>query len=415
LIKGAAAEVNRELGFLEEEIAPAMVQAAAEVAEGGLDDHFPLDIFQTGSGTSTNMNANEVIANRANELLGGERGAKSPVHPNDHVNRGQSSNDVFPTAMHVAGALAIREELLPGLERLHGALEARAGEFDDIVKIGRTHLQDATPIRLGQEFSGYAAMVGNAVSRGHKAMKALQGLALGGTAVGTGLNTHPEFASRVIARIAGQAGIPFVEVANHFEAQGSRDSVVEASGQMKTIAAGLTKIANDIRWLGSGPRCGIGELSLPPVQPGSSIMPGKVNPVIAESLMMACAQVIGNDTVVALGGMSGSFELNVMMPVMAHALLQSVHLLGASAANFSERCVEGLTADRQRAEALVEQSLSLCSALVPKIGYDRAAEIAKTASTQGRTVRDVAREQKLMPDEELDRILDHRRQTEPGD
>ncbi len=414
LIKGGAAEVNRELGLLDEKIAPAIIQAAAEVADGKLDEHFPLDVFQTGSGTSTNMNANEVIANRANEILGGSRGSMSPVHPNDHVNRGQSSNDVIPTAMHISAALAIRDELLPGLERLQKALAARAVEFDDIVKIGRTHLQDATPIRLGQEFSGYAAMVQHALGRSHKAVKALQELALGGTAVGTGLNTHPEFAAKVIARIAKQTDVAFVEAANHFEAQGARDSVVEASGQMKTIAAGLAKIANDIRWLGSGPRCGIGELKLSATQPGSSIMPGKVNPVIAESLIMACAQVMGNDTVVALGGMTGNFELNVMMPVMTHCMLQSVHLLGTSANNFAERCVESLQADRQRAEELVEQSLALCTALVPKIGYDRAAQIAKTAYAEGRTVREVALAQGVLPADELERILDHRRQTEPG-
>lgn len=413
-IKKGAAVVNLELGLLDEKVASAIIQAAGEVADGSLDEHFPVDIFQTGSGTSTNMNANEVIANRANEILGGSRGSKSPVHPNDHVNRGQSSNDVIPTAMHLSATLAIRDDLLPGLERLQKALAARAVEFDDVVKIGRTHLQDATPIRLGQEFSGYAAMVQHAMDRSHKAMEALRELALGGTAVGTGLNTHPEFPAKVITWLAQETGIVFVEAANHFEAQGARDSVVEASGQMKTIAVGLAKIANDIRWLGSGPRCGFGELKLTATQPGSSIMPGKVNPVIAESLIMACAQVMGNDTVVALGGMSGNFELNVMMPVMTHCLLQSVHLLGASANNFAARCVESLQADRQRAESLVEQSLALCTALVPKLGYDVAARIAKTAHAEGRTVREVALAQGVMPEDELDRVLDHRRQTEPG-
>jgi fumarate hydratase class II len=414
LIKGAAAEVNRELGLLDEKLAGAILQAARQVADGDLDDHFPLDIFQTGSGTSTNMNANEVIANRANEILGGERGSKKPVHPNDHVNRGQSSNDVIPTAMHVSAALAIRDHLLPGLERLHKALAARAVDSDDIVKIGRTHLQDATPVRMGQEFSGYAAMVQYGMDRCHKAIKALRELALGGTAVGTGLNTHPEFAAKVIARIAQETGISFAEAANHFEAQGAKDSFVEASGQMKTIAASLAKIANDIRWLGSGPRCGFGELKLPATQPGSSIMPGKVNPVIAESLIMASAQVMGNDTVVALGGMGGNFELNAMMPVMAHCLLQSVHLLGTSAANFAERCVESLEVDGKRAEELVERSLAMCTALVPKIGYDKAAQIAKTAYAEGRTVREVALAQGVLPEDELRRILDPRRQTEPG-
>jgi fumarate hydratase, class II len=414
LIKGAAAQVNLELELLDEKLAGAIVKAARDVAEGHLDDQFVLDIFQTGSGTSTNMNANEVIANRAIELLGGERGSKTPVHPNDHVNRGQSSNDVIPTAMHVAASLAIREQLLPGLERLHGALQAKAMEFDDIVKIGRTHLQDATPVRLGQEFGGYASMVEHGKRRAETALKALEELALGGTAVGTGLNTHPEFAARVIRRVSDETGIPFVQAPDHFEAQGSKDGFLEASGQMRTIAASLTKIANDIRWLGSGPRCGIGELQLPSTQPGSSIMPGKVNPVIAESLIMACAQVMGNDLVVALGGAGGNFELNVMMPVMAHNLLQSVELLGRSAENFAERCVKGIEADRGRCEELVEQSLAMCTALAPRIGYDAAAGIAKKAYAEGRTVREVALEEKVLPADELEKVLDPRGQTEPG-
>ena len=414
IIKGAAAETNRELELVDAKIADAIVQAAGEVTEGKHDEHFVVDIFQTGSGTSTNMNVNEVLANRAIELLGGVIGSKDPVHPNDHVNRGQSSNDVIPTAMHVSGARSIRDDLLPGLQRLHKALEAKARDFDDIVKIGRTHLQDATPIRLGQEFSGYAAMVAHGISRCEKSVEALAELALGGTAVGTGLNTHPEFPAKTIARIADATGIPFREASNHFEAQGARDAVVEASGQLRVIACSLTKIANDIRWLASGPRCGIGELQLPETQPGSSIMPGKVNPVIAESLLMVCAHVIGNDAAVAVGGMNGTFELNVMLPVMAHNLLESCRLLGAAAENFAARCVEGIEADRQRAEELVEKSLAMCTALVPRIGYDAAARIAKTAFAEGRTVREVARALKVLPEDELEKILDPRRQTEPG-
>jgi len=413
-IKRAAAEVNRDLGLLDAKLAEAIIQAAGEVAEGKLEDQFVVDIFQTGSGTSSNMNVNEVVANRAIEILGGKIGSKQPVHPNDHVNRGQSSNDVIPTAIHVSAARALREDLLPGLQRLHRALAAKARQFDDIVKIGRTHLQDATPIRLGQEFSGYAAMVEHGMRRVDSAVDALRELALGGTAVGTGLNTHPEFASKAIERISEATGIDFVEATNHFEAQGAQDGLVEASGQLKVIASSLMKIANDIRLLASGPRCGIGELRLPETQPGSSIMPGKVNPVIAESLIMVCAQVIGNDVTVTLGGLYGNLELNVMLPLISHNFLESARLLGSASENFAARCVEGIEADRERCEALVEESLAMCTALVPKIGYDAAAEIAKVAFKEGRTVREVARERKLMPDDELDRLLDPRRQTEPG-
>jgi fumarate hydratase class II len=415
IIKRASAETNLELGLVEPRIAAAIVSAASEVADGKLDAQFILDIFQTGSGTSTNMNANEVISNRAIEILGGERGSKRPVHPNDHVNRGQSSNDVIPTAIHVAGARAVQEDLLPGLRRLQQALESKSREFDDIIKIGRTHLQDATPIRLGQEFSGYAAMVQNGIRRAESARDALAELALGGTAVGTGLNTHPDFPRRTIARIGTATGLRFVEARNHFEAQGARDGLVEASGQVKAIAASLFKIANDIRWLASGPRCGIGELMLPETQPGSSIMPGKVNPVIAESLLMVCVQAIAHDTAVALGGMNGNFELNVMLPVIAHNFLESVRLLGAGAQNFAARCVDGIRPDRERCEELIEQSLAMCTALAPKIGYDAAAQIAKTAYQEGRTVREVAKEKKVLSDDELSRVLDPRRQTEPGD
>ncbi|MGD8377581.1 MAG: class II fumarate hydratase, partial [Acidobacteriota bacterium] len=414
LIKRAAAETNRELGLLEDRLAEAIIQAASEVMEGKHDDQFVIDIFQTGSGTSTNMNANEVIANRAIEILGGVMGSKDPVHPNDHVNRGQSSNDVIPTAIHVSAIRALHEDLLPGLRRLEKALAAKAKDFDGIVKIGRTHLQDATPVRLGQEFSGYAAMVTHDIRRAQAAGAALEELALGGTAVGTGLNTHPKFPPKTIARIAASLGAPVREAENHFEAQGARDAIVEATGQLRAIAGSLWKIANDIRLLASGPRCGIGELQLPATQPGSSIMPGKVNPVIAESLIMVCVHALGNDTAVALGGMQGNFELNVMLPLVAHNFLESARLMGAAAENFAARCVEGIEPNVKRAEELVEQSLAMCTALAPRIGYDAAAKIAKTAYAEGRTVREVAREQGVLPEDELERVLDPRRQTEPG-
>jgi len=413
LIKGSAARVNRELGLLEPEVAEAIEKAAREVEEGALDAHFVLDIFQTGSGTSTNMNANEVIANRATEILGGELGSRM-VHPNDHVNMGQSSNDVIPTAIHVAVLASIEETLLPGLRRLQEALAAKAEEFDDVVKIGRTHLQDATPVRLGQEFSGYARQLELAVRRVEGCRESLAELALGGTAVGTGLNTDPAFARKVIERIAGTTGIDFREAENHFEAQGVQDSLVEASGALRTAATSITKIANDIRWLASGPRCGIGELELPTVQPGSSIMPGKVNPVIVEAVVQAAAQVQGNDLVVALGNQWGFFELNLMLPVMASNLLESIRILGRSAENLAIRCVEGIEADRDRIEAMIEQSLAMVTALAPVIGYDEAAGIAKESYETGRTVREIARERNLVPDEELEKILDPRRMTEPG-
>ena len=411
-IKKAAAEVNMELGLLDEKIGRAIVQAATEVIEGKWDDQFVVDIFQTGSGTSTNMNTNEVIANRATELLGGQIGSKM-VHPNDHVNKGQSSNDVIPTAIHIAALEAIETKLLPALQRLHQGLDAKAKEFDPIVKIGRTHLQDATPIRLGQEFSGYASMIEHGIARVRHAAEGLAELALGGTAVGTGINMHPRFAQGVIERINRETGLNFYEAKNHFEAQGARDAIVEASGSLKTVATSFMKIANDIRWLGSGPRCGIGELLIPATQPGSSIMPGKVNPVMSESVMMVCAQVMGNDTTITICGQHGNFELNVMMPVMAYNLLQSIELLASSADNFNEKCVQGLEANRERAEGLIEQSLAMCTALAPIIGYDQAADIAKEAYASGRTVREVALEKKVLPPDELDRVLDPMSQTEP--
>jgi fumarate hydratase class II len=411
LIKEAAACANNKLGKLDDKLATAIRQAAMEVADGALDEHFPVDIFQTGSGTSTNMNTNEVIANRAIEILGGEIGSKSPVHPNDHVNDGQSSNDVIPTALHIAGAEALHVELVPALRRLQASLEAKAKAFDDVLKIGRTHLQDAVPVRLGQEFGGYAMQVANSIGRVEGALPHLQELAIGGTAVGTGLNTHEDFGRLVAARVSEQTGLSFSEAPNRFEALAARDAAVAASGALRSLAVSLTKIANDIRWLGSGPRCGIGEILLPAVQPGSSIMPGKVNPVMAESLLMVCAQVVGNDQAVAWGGAAGNFELNVMKPLIAHNLLQSSSLLTRGIHTFVERCVDGLEANRERAEQLIEGSLAMCTALAPVIGYDAAASIAKEAYKSGRTVREVARERSGLSEEALNEALDVRRQT----
>ncbi|MBI3609945.1 MAG: class II fumarate hydratase [Nitrospirae bacterium] len=412
LIKWAAAQVNEELGLLDKKKAKAIVQAAREVVDGKFDREFVVDIFQTGSGTSTNMNANEVIANRAAELIGEPLGGKA-IHPNDHVNLGQSSNDAIPTAIHVAALELIEKDLIPALTKLQKALAAKTKEFDPIVKIGRTHLADATPIRLGQEFSGYARQIALAVRRVQSVRENLSELALGGTAVGTGINTHPEFAKRVIAILSRETGCTFREAENHFEAQAAKDAVVEASGALKTIAVSLTKIANDIRWLGSGPRCGIAEILLPDTQPGSSIMPGKVNPVIAESVLMVAAQVIGNDLAVTIGGQAGNFELNVMMPVMAYNLLQSIELLSRSAENFTTRCVNGIQADEARNQAMIEQSLAMCTSLAPEIGYDAAAKIAKEAFKTGKTVREVARAQKVLPEQRLSELLDPWSMTEP--
>ncbi|MDG5468308.1 class II fumarate hydratase [Deltaproteobacteria bacterium IMCC39524] len=413
MVKEHAAKVNRELGLIDERVALAVMDAAEEVIIGDLDDHFPLDVFQTGSGTSTNMNANEVIANRACQLLDEPLGSRT-VHPNDHVNYGQSSNDVIPTVMHLAAAVEIKEQLLPKLDELRKALGAKAREFDDIVTIARTHLQDATPIRLGQVFGGYFRQVALVISELERTMDGLCELPLGGTAVGTGLNTHPEFAQRVIAGIAEVTGLPLREAKDHFASQGGKEQVIAASGALKTTATALFKIANDIRFLASGPRCGLGELQLPAVQPGSSIMPGKVNPVMAESLMQVCAQVVGNDTTITLSGMSGNFELNVMMPVMAHNLLQSIELLANATDQFNERCLQGLEADRERCEGLIEESLAMCTALAPVIGYDQAAAIAKQAHETGRTVREVAIAEDVLPEEELQRLLDPRPMTEAG-
>jgi len=413
MVKEHAAQVNRELGLIDERVALAVMDAAEEVIVGDLDDHFPLDIFQTGSGTSTNMNANEVIANRACQLLGEALGSRT-VHPNDHVNYGQSSNDVIPTVMHLAAAVEINEHLLPTLGDLCKTLGKKAREFDDIVTIGRTHLQDATPIRLGQIFGGYFRQVTLVIGELERAMDGLCELPLGGTAVGTGLNTHPEFAQKVIAGLAEVTKLPLREAKDHFAAQAGKEQVVAASGALKTTAVALFKIANDIRFLASGPRCGLGELQLPTVQPGSSIMPGKVNPVMAESMMQVCAQVVGNDATITLGGLSGNFELNVMMPVMAHNLLQSIDLLANVVEQFNERCLQGLVADRERCEGLIEESLAMCTALAPAIGYDRAAAIAKQAHETGKTVREVALEEKVLSEDKLNQLLDPRPMTEAG-
>lgn len=414
IIKRAAAETNLKLCLLEKDIARAIMKAANEVIDGKFDHDFVVDVYQTGSGTSTNMNANEIIANRANEILGGQLGAKQPVHPNDHVNLGQSSNDVIPTAIHIAALEGLQKNLVPALQYLHAALQRKATEFDQVIKIGRTHLQDAVPMRLGQEFGGYASQIDHGLARLRKVENDLRELALGGTAIGTGINTHKKFAELTIQKISYYTGISFVAAANRFEALAARDAMVAISGQLKTIAVSLIKIANDLRWLNSGPRCGIGEITLPSLQPGSSIMPGKVNPVIPESIMMLCATVIGNDTAITIGGQHGNFELNVMMPMMAYHLLESIRLLTNGLRNFVDRCVDGIRANQERAEALVEHSLALATALVPHIGYDAAAQIAQAAFESGKTIRQVALERKILPAEVLERILDPMRQTEPG-
>ena len=410
LIKKHAAAVNEELKLLDPKISSAIQRAAQEVVDGQWDSHFVVDVFQTGSGTSTNMNANEVIANRATEIMGGKRGEKL-VHPNDHVNYGQSSNDVIPTAIHISALEQIQSQLIPALQQLRSRLNEKSEMFHDVIKIGRTHFQDATPIRLGQEFSGYTRQVEQALARLHNTRASLGELALGGTAVGTGLNTHPEFAGRVIKRISAELGIDFREAQNHFEAQGTRDAAVEASGVLKTIAVSLIKIASDIRFLGSGPRLGIGELKLPATQPGSSIMPGKVNPVMSEMLIQVGAQVIGNDATITFAGTGGNLELNVMMPVIAYNLLQSIELLANGSRVFAERCVAGLEADRALCESNVERSLAMCTVLAPVIGYDKAAKIAKVAYQTKRNVREVAHELSGLPETRIDELLDPAKQT----
>jgi len=390
LVKRACASVNAELGALDAAKAAAIAAAADEVLAGKWDGEFPLLVWQTGSGTQTNMNVNEVLANRASELMGGGRGDLRRIHPNDDVNLGQSSNDVFPTAMHVAAVQGLSGALLPTLERLHATLAAKSAAFADIVKTGRTHLQDATPLTLGQEFSGYAAQLEHGIAHIRAAQPHLCELALGGTAVGTGLNTHPEFGWRVAAELAGRTGLPFVTAQNKFEALAAHDALVHAHGALKTLAASLTKIANDVRWLASGPRCGIGELALPENEPGSSIMPGKVNPTQAEALTMLCAQVMGNDVAINIGGACGNFELNVFKPMIIHNFLQSVRLLADGAASFDAHCAAGIEPRRERIAALLENSLMLVTALSPHIGYDKAAEIAKRAHASGESLRQAA-------------------------
>jgi fumarate hydratase class II len=412
LIKGSAAEEAGREGHLDQGMADAIRSAADEVMEGGLDEQFVLDIFQTGSGTSTNTNANEVIAGRANEIIGGD--GEGRVHPNDHVNFGQSSNDVVPTAIHVAAVAAIREELIPALGQLTGSLEAKATEFGDVVKSGRTHLMDATPVTLGQEFGGWASQIRKGVERLTKVLPELEELALGGTAVGTGINAPSGFAPAVIAVMAQRTGFPFREADDHFEAQGGKDAAVMASGALKTIAVSLFKIANDIRFLGSGPTSGLAEIRIPDLQPGSSIMPGKVNPVMSEMAMQVAAQVVGNDATITWSGANGNFELNVMMPVLAHNLLESIGLLAAAASTFATRCVDGIEVNSDRVRELLERNAVIVTALNPHIGYDNGARIVKEAAATGRSVRELVLESGLMSEQELDSALDLKKMTEGG-
>jgi fumarate hydratase class II len=405
LIKKHAAQVNQEIGILPIDLSKAIMQAAQEVIDDTFDDQFTVDVFQTGSGTSTNMNVNEVITGRANEIITGNIGGKSPVHPNDHVNLGQSSNDVIPSAIHIAALTSLKNQLIPALKKLHQSLKNKSDEFKDITKIGRTHLQDAVPITLGQEFSGYARQVKLCIERLQSTEPRLAELALGGTAVGTGMNTHPEFARRVIALIAQETRCSFVEAKNHFEAQASQDAAVEASGALKTVAVSLIKVANDIRWLASGPRCGIGEILLPDLQPGSSIMPGKVNPVMPEVLLQVAAQVIGNDAAITIGGQAGNFELNTMLPLIAYNLQQSIEILASAVKVFTEKCVAGILANKEKCAATVDKSIAPVTPLVPIIGYDKAAAIAKEARETGKTIREIALNEKILSEEQMDTLL----------
>ena len=413
-IKRSAAIVNNELGLLDGERKNAIVQAADEIIEGKFYSQFPIDVYQTGSGTSSNMNCNEILSNRASEIMGGVIGAKDPVHPNDHVNLGQSCNDVIPTAIHIAANTMLEEELIPALQKLADELDKKAIEFADIVKIGRTHLQDATPITLGQEFSGYTQMVKNGIKRIQNVQGFLSELAIGGTAVGTGINTKAQFGSLVAKEISRFTGISFIEASNHFEAQGAQDAAVETSGALKTVAVSLSKIANDIRWLGSGPRAGLGELILPAVQPGSSIMPGKTNPVICEAMIQGCAQVIGNDMAITIGGQGGVFELNLMLPLIAHNLTNSITILSNSTNIFTEKLITGLKANKEKCAGYIEGSLAMCTSLAPVIGYDKAAQIAYKAFNSGKTVREIAMEDNVLDKDKLDEILDPKSMTMPS-
>ncbi|MFJ8649915.1 class II fumarate hydratase [Streptomyces sp. NPDC093546] len=417
-IKAAAAKVNAELGVLDKEIADAVQEAAAEVAEGRWDEHFPVDVFQTGSGTSSNMNMNEVLATLAGERLGERLGRPDAVHPNDHVNASQSSNDVFPSSIHIAATAAVTRDLVPALEHLAAALERKSAEFADVVKSGRTHLMDATPVTLGQEFGGYAAQVRYGVERLRASLPRLAELPLGGTAVGTGINTPPGFSAAVIAEVARATGLPLTEARDHFEAQGARDGLVETSGQLRTIAVSLTKIANDLRWMASGPRTGLAEINLPDLQPGSSIMPGKVNPVIPEAVLMVAAQVTGNDATVAVAGAAGNFELNVMLPVIAKNLLESVRLLANASRLLADRTVDGITANRERAREYAESSPSVVTPLNKYIGYEEAAKVAKRSLAERKTIREVVLEAGYVERgdltlQQLDEALDVLRMTRP--
>src|SRR6202040_676337 len=414
IVKLAAAETNRELGLLDQRRARAIARAAREVIDGKFDDHFPLVVWQTGSGTQTNMNLNEVIANRANELLGGKLGAKQPVHPNDHVNMSQSSNDSFPTAMHIAAAIAITADLIPALGELHRALRKKEKAFADIVKIGRTHTQDATPLTLGQEFSGYAAQVESGLARLRVAVKELYPLAQGGTAVGTGLNSKPRFAKLFARHVAKLTKLPFTSAPNKFEALASHDAYVFVHGAINSAATGLFKIANDIRLLGSGPRSGLGELILPENEPGSSIMPGKVNPTQCEAMTMVCCQVFGNHTTITIAGSQGHFELNVYKPVLAYCMMHSIRLMSDVARSFTEHCVKGIRADEKRIRDLMERSLMLVTALAPKIGYDNAAKVAKSAHARGTTLREEAVRLGFVSPAEFDRLVQPDKMTRPG-
>ncbi len=423
LVKYACGVANRDLGKLtgsgkkpiDDAQVQAMLAAASEVAEGQLADQFPIDVFQTGSGTSSNMNVNEVISNRAIEIVGGDRLApEKPIHPNDHVNMGQSTNDTFPTAIHVAAAMQINKSLLPALRRMHDALEQKAQAWDKVIKIGRTHLMDATPLRLGQEFGGFARQLQLSIVRADAARNAVLELPVGGTAVGSGINTHPEFGSRVAKVLEEKTGIPFMEAVNHFEANAQRDALVQSHGELKCIAQTLFNVANNIRWLGSGPRCGFYEVKLPSRQPGSSIMPGKVNPVMCESMMQLTARVMGNDTAMTVAGAGGgNFQLNIMMPMMAHTILESIHLLASGTQAFVEFCVDGMEANKESCEAAVEKSLSMCTSLNPLIGYEQAAKLAKEAFASGQTIRELCREKGVLSEEVLNEALDPWSMTEP--
>ena len=413
IIKRSAAIVNHSLGKLDSKVKDAIISASDEILSQKFNQQFIVDVFQTGSGTSTNMNVNEVIANRANEILGSKLGSNSPVHPNDHVNMGQSSNDVIPSAIHIAAKIAISKKLIPALTLISNEFDNKIKEFDSIIKIGRTHLQDATPIRLGQEFSGYGASILNGTSRLFKSISSITDIAQGGTAVGTGINTHPEFGSKIADEISKYTDIEFKETPNHFEAQANQDAAVEVSSALKSIAVSMSKVANDIRLMGTGPRCGLGELILPPVQPGSSIMPGKVNPVICESMLQVCAQIIANDLAITLGAQGGAFELNVMLPLIANNLVQSINLLSNGIVMFNDKLLKNLKVDKEKCEDYIEKSLSMCTILVPVIGYDKTAQIAYEAYETGKTIRELLLDKNILSDMEVKKLLNPSKMTQP--